>query len=45
MMDEPDGVVNRYSKTNRPKPKKKDIEKRNLMPLEIKIDRNGSKRL
>lgn len=32
MMDEPDGVVNRYSKTNRPKPKKsKDPEKKYLI--------------
>ncbi|XP_032309398.1 xenotropic and polytropic retrovirus receptor 1 [Drosophila ananassae] len=32
MMDEGDGVINRYTKTNRPKPKKiKDPEKRSLL--------------
>ncbi|XP_063703623.1 solute carrier family 53 member 1 [Culicoides brevitarsis] len=33
MMDEPDGVVNRYSKQNKPKQKKtKDPEKKSLIP-------------
>lgn len=33
MMDEPDGVVNRYNKNNRPKFKKtKDPEKKSLIP-------------
>lgn len=33
MMDEPDGVVNRYSKQNKPKHKKtKDPEKKSLIP-------------
>lgn len=52
MMDEPDGVVNRYSKTNRPKPKKsKDPEKRSLLQhnrgslQDLNIDVEGTKKL
>ncbi|XP_055841829.1 xenotropic and polytropic retrovirus receptor 1 [Episyrphus balteatus] len=51
MMDEPDGVVNRYSKTNRPKPKKsKDPEKRSLLHprgslQDLNIDVEGTKKL
>lgn len=37
MMDEPDGVVNRYNKNNRPKLKKaKDPEKKSLIPTNYK---------
>lgn len=53
MMDETDGVINRYTKTNRPKPKKvKDPEKRSLLhprgslqDLSIDIGIDGSKKL
>lgn len=50
-MDEPDGVINRYTKTNRPKPKKqKDPEKRYLLPptrgslLDLNIDIEDAKK-
>lgn len=52
MMDEPDGVINRYTKTNRPKPKKqKDPEKRYLLPptrgslLDLNIEIEEPKKL
>ncbi|XP_075157386.1 solute carrier family 53 member 1-like [Haematobia irritans] len=51
MMDEPEGVINRYTKTNRPKPKKtKDPEKRSLLPprgslQDLTIDIDGTKKL
>lgn len=51
-MDEPEGVINRYTKTNRPKPKKtKDPEKRSLLPprggslQDLTIDIDGTKKL
>lgn len=51
MMDEPEGVINRYTKTNRPKPKKnKDPEKRSLLQQrgslhDLSIDIDGTKKL
>ncbi|ALC49868.1 CG10483 [Drosophila busckii] len=51
MMDEPDGVTNRYTKTNRPKPKKiRDPEKRSLLHPrvslpDLSIDMDNSKKL
>ncbi|KAM7347488.1 solute carrier family 53 member 1-like [Cochliomyia hominivorax] len=50
MMDEQDGVINRYTKTNRPKPKKsKDPEKRSLLQprgslQDLTIDIDGTKK-
>jgi len=49
MMDEADGVINRYTKTNRPKPKKvKDPEKRSLLQTrgslpDLRIDMDSKK--
>lgn len=41
MMDEADGVVNRYNKNNRPKFKKaKDPEKKSLIPSNFKTGHN-----
>lgn len=52
MMDEPDGVVNRYGKNNRPKPKKtKDPERKQLITSfktslpDLSIDIQGTKKL
>lgn len=51
MMDETDGVINRYTKTNRPKPKKsKDPEKRSLLHprgslQDLRIDMDSTKKL
>lgn len=49
LMDEADGVINRYTKANRPKPKKvKDPEKRSLLQTrgslpDLRIDMDSKK--